>query len=112
MEYIIALLVSLVFCVLSFVSEVTSGNIVHLRNGREPNAGAAIIPTIVVIPLIFLIATWIGFKFIPEYAPWILWALSGVFMFSWTKAFLRQRKVLAELLKKRQSEQVGSLNSG
>jgi accessory gene regulator protein AgrB len=105
MEFIIALLVSLVFCVLSFASEVTSGNIVHLKNGREPNAGAAIIPTIVIVPLMFLIVTWIGFKLIPEYAAWILWALFGVFMFSWTKAFLGQRRVIAELLKKRQSEQ-------
>lgn len=112
MEYLVALLVSLVFCVLSFASEVTSGNIGHLRNGREPNAGAAIIPTIIVVPLMFLLATWIGFKLIPEYAAWILWALFGVFVFSWTKAFLGQRKVLAELLKKRQSEQDGTSNGG
>ncbi len=50
--YILLAVLSLGFCVVGFYSEVVNGNIRHLKNGREPNAGAAIFPTIPLIPII------------------------------------------------------------
>ena len=110
MKYAIAILVSFVFCGLSFSSEVTNGNITHLKNGREPNAGAAIFPTIPIVPLMFLAVTWFGYWLIPDYATLVLWILFAIFVASWTRAYRGQRKVLADLTKKAQSEQDGVPN--
>ena len=48
--YLLLLIVSLTSCFVGFHEEVLRGNIRHLENGREPNAGAALLPTIPVIP--------------------------------------------------------------
>ncbi len=50
--YILLAVLSLGSCVAGFHSEVLNGNIRHLENGREPNAGAAIFPTIPLIPIV------------------------------------------------------------
>ena len=93
---------------MSFSSEVTNGNIAHLENGREPNAGAAMFPTIPIVPLMFLAVTWFAYVLIPDYATLILWALFAIFVASWTRTYRGQRKVLAELMKGAQSQQEGS----
>jgi len=58
-EYFVILLVSLVNCFIGFGLECTNGNIIHLKNGREPNAGACIFPTIPVIPAFWLGVFWL-----------------------------------------------------
>ena len=89
MIYVIAIILSLVACGQSFLSETTAGNIMHLRNGRPPNAGAALFPLIPFVPLLFLGTAWILRRFIPEYATWILvgafLAISLLWVFSFAK---------------------------
>ena len=51
MTYMMAVFISLVSCFIGFGLEVVQGNIRHVKNGREPNAGAAMFPTVVVVPL-------------------------------------------------------------
>lgn len=53
MIYIFAIILGLVSSILLMACEVSRGNITHLKNGREPNAGAAIFPTIIIVPLFF-----------------------------------------------------------
>lgn len=48
--YLLFALLSITSISIGFYSEIVNGNIAHLRNGREPNAGAALFPTIPVIP--------------------------------------------------------------
>lgn len=76
-------------CVLSFLSEITAANIAHLRNGRPPNAGAAIFPSIPILPLLFIGAAWLLRMLIPEYATWVLvaafLALSSLWVFSFAQ---------------------------
>ena len=58
MMYVLIIIMSLVFSGMSFVSEITQGNITHIKNGREPNAGAALFPTIPFVPLFMVLLTW------------------------------------------------------
>ncbi len=58
MIYVLANIFGLVFSVLALACEATRGNITHLKNGRKPNAGAAVFPTIFVIPLFFNGLAW------------------------------------------------------
>ena len=52
MIYALVVLLAVVFTFLGFASECAAGNIIHVKNGREPNAGAAIFPGIPFIPII------------------------------------------------------------
>ncbi len=51
--YLALVLISLVSCFVGFYEEGVRGNIRHLENGREPNAGVALLPTIPVIPAVY-----------------------------------------------------------
>ena len=56
--YLVIFAVSIVSCVVGFALEIAHGNISHVENGREPNTGVALFPTIPVIPLVYLGAAW------------------------------------------------------
>lgn len=89
MIYVIAVILGLGACVQSFLSEITAGNITHLKNGRPPNAAAALFPLIPSVPLFFVGAAWTLQTFVPEHATWILLgaflALSTLWVFSFRK---------------------------
>jgi hypothetical protein len=91
MLYLLAIIFSLVASVQSFASEIMAGNITHLKNGRQPNAGAAIFPTIPVIPLLAIGAAWLLQTFIPHYAVWILVGLFVIFSAFWAFSFAKLR---------------------
>ena len=59
MTYLIAIIFSLVSCFIGFNLEITKGNITHVRNGRKPEAGASIFPTIPLVPLFYCGAMWL-----------------------------------------------------
>ena len=50
--YLLLLIASLASCFVGFYEEILRSNIRHLENGREPNAGAALLPAIPVIPAV------------------------------------------------------------
>jgi len=56
--YFLIIAISLALSVMSFISEITEGNITHIKNGRKPEAGAAIFPTIPFIPIILVLVAW------------------------------------------------------
>ncbi|MCW7537971.1 hypothetical protein OOT46_08920 [Aquabacterium sp. A7-Y] len=58
MMFVLIVVLSLVSCFVGFALEVAEGNIRHLRNGRPPNAGAAILPNIPFVPMIYVAVTW------------------------------------------------------
>ena len=58
METAILLVLALASCFVGFELEVTTSNIGHVRAGRPPNAGAALLPNIPLVPLGYLAAAW------------------------------------------------------
>jgi hypothetical protein len=91
MIFVIAFVLGLATCAQSLLSEVTTGNITHLKNGRPPNAGAALFPLIPIVPLLFLGATWVLQSFVPEYAMWILGGAFLTISLFWAISFARLR---------------------
>jgi hypothetical protein len=99
MLYLLAIIFSLVASVESFASEITAGNIAHLKNGRQPNAGAAIFPMIPVLPLFSIGVAWLLQAFIPHYAVWILVGSFLIFSAFWAFSFTKLRAELNRIQK-------------
>jgi hypothetical protein len=91
MTYLLAVLLGLIMCAESFASEVTRGNIDHLKNGREPNAGAALFPLIPFVPLLFVGFAWILQAVVPLYAIWVLIGSPLVISVFWAVSFAKLR---------------------
>src|SRR4051812_49091373 len=91
MIYLLTILLSLVVSAQCFASEVTAGNITHLKNGRQPNAAAAIFPAIPVCQLLAIGLAWLIQALVPRYAVWIIASLFLVFSLFWVFSFLRLR---------------------
>jgi hypothetical protein len=97
MIYLIAVVLGLAACVQSFLSEITAGNIGHLRNDRPPNARAALFPSIPFIPLLFVGVAWLLRIFISKYAMWLLLALFVTFSLCWAFSFAKLRAKLRRI---------------
>ena len=61
---LLAIVFRLIASVQSFASEITRGNIDHLKNGRKPNAGAVIFPTIPFVQIVAVGVAWLLEKFL------------------------------------------------
>ena len=59
MAYVAVVIASLIVTVFGFSLEIIAGNIGHVRYGREPNAGAAIFPSIPSIPVFAVGVSWL-----------------------------------------------------
>jgi hypothetical protein len=67
---------SVVSCFSGFELEVVERNIRHVQNGRKPNAGFALLPTIPVVPVAYCCVAWglnllrpnLGFMIVASYA--------------------------------------------
>ncbi|MGD0539714.1 MAG: hypothetical protein ABSC03_18955 [Verrucomicrobiota bacterium] len=99
MLYLLAIIFSLVVCGQSFASEITADNITHLKNGRLPNAGAAIFPAIPFFQLLAIGAAWLLQTFIPHYAVWILVGLFLIFSAFWAFSFTKLRAEFSRIQK-------------
>ncbi|MEM6329971.1 MAG: hypothetical protein AAF790_06970 [Planctomycetota bacterium] len=104
MIYIVAVILSLMFCVMSWSSEIVSGNISHVKNGRQPHAGAAVFPHVPVIPLSFCGVAWILQLLFRSNAIWILAALFAILGVIWTVSFLRLRAVFRQVVAAAETE--------
>ena len=91
MIYLLAVVLGFVACVMSFASEITAGNICHLKHGRQPNAGAALFPTVPIVPIVAIGAAWLLRTLIPAHAISILVGCFLLFACLWTIAFVRLR---------------------
>jgi len=95
MWYFGLVLLAFVACFVSFAVEIATGNIAHIRNGREPNAGAAVLPTIVLVPAVFVLAAWainhlytnLGYVVVAVYG--LTSVLVGVFQYRKARATLQ-----------------------
>ena len=56
--YALIVALALLSCFLGFVLEITQSNILHVRNGQPPNAGAALFPNIPFVPLTYVLGAW------------------------------------------------------
>ncbi len=98
MIYLIAVILSLAACVMSFASEVTTGNVGHIENGRPPNAGAAIFPMIPILPLLAVSVAWFLQSLVPAHAISILGGAFLLFLCLWAVSFVRLRVRFQRLL--------------
>jgi len=88
---------------MSFASEITSGNVSHIKQGREPNAGACIFPSIPIIPVFFCGIAWLLDKFISEYSLVIVIVIFAILFLWWAWSFARLRRDLTRLISKKQA---------
>ena len=91
MLYLLAIIFSLVFCAQGLASEVMAGNITHLKNGRQPSAGASIFPVVPIVQFLAIGAAWLLQTFIPHYAIWILIGSFLIFSVFWAFSFTKLR---------------------
>lgn len=91
MIYFLAIVLGLVAALMSFASEITAGNVGHLKNGRKPNAGAAILPTLPLFPLLAIGLAWLLRTIIPERATSILLGAFLLCVCLWCVSFVRLR---------------------
>jgi hypothetical protein len=68
MIYFVAIILSLIATWQSLVSEVIAGNITYVKCGRQPNAGAALFPTVPFFQLLAVGVAWLLQTFVPRYA--------------------------------------------
>ncbi len=94
MTYLLLAALWTVATFLGFAIEVTSGNIRHVENGREPNAGAALFPNIPCVPLLFVGLAWLLDQVYPMLGFWTCVVLFCLFVVSW---WFWRRKLNAQL---------------
>ena len=99
MIYILAIILSLIFSAQSFALEITAGNITHLKNGRQPNAGAAMFPVIPIYQLLAIGAAWLLQISIPKYSLWILTGCYLALTIFWGISLLRLKAEFNRILK-------------
>ena len=98
MTYAIVIVLSVIFTFLGFAIEITNGNIGHVKNGREPNAGAAIFPNIPFIPLTVLLFAWLLNGCYPNLGFWIVVGLFTLYLPYWWRSLRRLNGELQSLL--------------
>ena len=64
--YGLTIVAALLSTFIGFGLEIVQGNIRHVQNGRKPEAGAVIFPSIIFIPLFYLGTTW-GLNTVTDY---------------------------------------------
>ena len=94
MGYVAVIIASLIVTVFGFSLEITAGNIGHVRHGREPNAGAAIFPSIPSIPAFAVGLSWLLNRW---YMNLGTWTVIGVCFISVCCCAVSQRRLNAEL---------------
>ncbi|MCX7006959.1 MAG: hypothetical protein NTY53_06875 [Kiritimatiellaeota bacterium] len=104
MMYGIVIVLSLVSSFMGFASEVTTGNIVHIKNGRKPNAGAAIFPVIPIAQILALLVAWGLNRIHPSLGFYTVSVLFVVFCVFWIPSFRKLKKELEELERRLKSK--------
>ncbi|MDM1019774.1 hypothetical protein QSV37_05535 [Acinetobacter sp. VNK23] len=99
MIYLVAFLLSLIFSWQNLISSGLQGNITHLQNNREPNAGVSIIPAIPFFQIVFLIFAWLLNYFFHQFAIQILCILFITQFIFWFIPFKQQQKQFHQMLK-------------
>ncbi len=101
MMYALMIAIALFSSVMGFISEITRNNITHLENGRKPEAGASIFPTIPLVPAGVVLFAWILNQLHQSLGFLTVIALFLVFAVHWTIFHRKARRQLDKLKKKR-----------
>jgi hypothetical protein len=107
MMYALIIFMSLVACVLGFISEVTRGNIGHIKHGRKPEAGAAIFPTIPTVQIITVLLAWGLNHLYPNLGFYTVIAIFGLLYAMWIVSYPKLKREFDEAEKRRISEPSG-----
>ena len=91
MIYVLAIILSLIVCGQCFASEITAGDIRHVKNGRTPNASAALFPLIPMAQLLAAGGAWLLQSFVPQFAIWVVVGSFLVITMGWAFSFARLR---------------------
>lgn len=94
MGYTAVIAASVMVLFLGFSTECTARNIVHVQQGREPNAGASIFPGIPFVPALAVAVAWLLNGWYPNLGVWTVLTLSCLYVPFWAYT---QRKLNAEL---------------
>ena len=103
-SYSIIIVLAVIFTFLELVLEATKGNIVHVKNGREPNAGAAIFPGIPCIPFAGVLLAWLLNHCYPNLGFWTVVGLFTLYLPCWRRSLRRldgELQLLLEASEKR-----------
>lgn len=100
MTYAIVVLLATIFTFLGFAIECTAGNITHVKNGREPNAGAAVVPNFPLIPMFVLGIAWLLDRWHANLGFWTVVLLFVLYLPFWWFTLRRMNDVLERAKKK------------
>ena len=92
--YIVLVILSLISCFFGFFNEIMHGNIGHIKNGREPNAGAAILPSIPFVQIMYVFVAW-GLNELSQNIGF--YAVASYFLFSMAVKIRVYKKLKLEL---------------
>jgi len=94
MTYAIVAAIGVVLTFMGFATEIVASNIVHVQNGREPSAGAAVFPSIPLVPLLLVGVAW-GLDHIRSGLG--IWVVCGLFVLYLPAWFFRLRRLSRRL---------------
>ena len=98
--YILLAFLALISTCVGFPLEIIHGNIRHLENGREANAGAVIFPSLLVIPIFYVVSAWLLNKAHDGVGFYIVITYFVVSLLLKTFSIVKHKKVLKELQRK------------
>ncbi len=84
---------------MSFAGEIISGNIGHVKNGREPNASAAIFPIIPFGSLFIVLITFLLNKIYDDLGFYLVVGLFVIYCPIWYVPYMKSKKELESMIK-------------
>jgi hypothetical protein len=111
MNYAIALILSVAFCVQTVVIALTLANTVHVENGREPNAGFSIVPMVPLYQLIAVGLTWVLERTVSHATLATLLILYAMLSVRWLLSYRKARSDYERALAKYRETKSASLSS-
>jgi hypothetical protein len=97
MTYAMVAIIGVITAFMGMAIEIADGNITHVRNGREPNAGAAISPSIPFVPGLMVGASWLLDLGYSGLGMWVVVGLFAMWALFWWCNLRKLHKELALL---------------
>ncbi len=97
--YILLVFLAVISTCIGFPLEIIHGNIRHLENGREANAGAAIFPSLLLIPIFYIVSAWLLNKIHDDVGFYIVITYFVISMLLKTFSIIKHKKILNEMQK-------------
>jgi hypothetical protein len=96
--YVVALVLSVLACAQTVASAIVAGIVIHVKSGREPNAGVSLLPMIPLFQLVALGIAWGLNRLIPSMAIGVLLGCYAAFSAAWLMSFKRSKAELDRVL--------------